>query len=166
MCVEDKDYFTCDYPVHISGGKNIHIHSGHLRKDARISAITVYGEKKYNPIIRVGKNLNLGMNSHIGCLKKIIIGDNLLTGANCLITDHSHGDSSLREGHIPPVDRDLYSKGPVIIGNNVFLGENVIILPNVKIGNNVTIGAGSVVNKDIPDNMIAVGNPMRLINKK
>ena len=46
---------------------------------------------------------------------------------------------------------------------NVWIGGNVTILPGVRIGNNVTIGAGSVVTRDIPDNVIAVGNPCRVI---
>ena len=50
-----------------------------------------------------------------------------------------------------------------VIGNDVWIGGNVTILPGVRIGNNVTIGAGSVVTRDIPDNVIAVGNPCRVI---
>ena len=52
---------------------------------------------------------------------------------------------------------------PVIVGDNVWLGGGVIVCPGVKIGNNVTIGAGSVVTKDIPDNVVAAGNPCRVI---
>ena len=52
---------------------------------------------------------------------------------------------------------------PVTIGDNVWLGGGVIVCPGVAIGSNVTIGAGSVVTKDIPDNVVAVGNPCRVI---
>lgn len=51
----------------------------------------------------------------------------------------------------------------VVIGNNVFIGYSAIIMPGVTIGNNVIIGAGSLVNKDIPDNSVAVGIPARVI---
>ncbi|MBF1445483.1 MAG: sugar O-acetyltransferase, partial [Prevotella nigrescens] len=51
------------------------------------------------------------------------------------------------------------------VGNNVWIGGNVVVLPGVTIGNNVTIGAGSVVTKDIPDNVVAVGNPCKVIRK-
>ena len=54
---------------------------------------------------------------------------------------------------------------PVIIGDNAWIGGGAIILPGVTIGNNVVIGAGSVVTKDIPDNLIAVGNPCRVIKE-
>ena len=51
-----------------------------------------------------------------------------------------------------------YAK-PIEIGNDVWIGGNVAVLPGVKIGNNVVIGAGSIVNKDIPSNIVSVGNP-------
>ena len=54
---------------------------------------------------------------------------------------------------------------PVSIGNNVWIGGNVVILPGVSIGDNVVIGTGSVVTKSIPDNVIAAGNPCRIIRK-
>jgi maltose O-acetyltransferase len=54
--------------------------------------------------------------------------------------------------------------GRIVIGDNVFVGRQSIILPNVKIGNNVIIGAGSIVNKNIPDNVVAAGNPCRVIS--
>jgi maltose O-acetyltransferase len=53
--------------------------------------------------------------------------------------------------------------GRVVIGDNVFVGRQSIILPNIKVGNNVIIGAGSVVNKNIPDNVVAAGNPCKVI---
>ena len=54
---------------------------------------------------------------------------------------------------------------PVIIGNNVWIGGGAIIMPGVTIGNNVVIGAGSVVTKDVPDNVIAYGNPCRVVRE-
>lgn len=71
-------------------------------------------------------------------------------------------------GH--PTDVNLRNKGleyakPIKIGNNVWIGGNVIVLLGVTIGDNVTIGAGSIVNKDIPSNSIAVGNPCKVIKE-
>ncbi len=56
-------------------------------------------------------------------------------------------------------------KGPISIGDNVFIGSNSTILYDVKIGNNVIIGAGSLVNKDIPDGTVAAGVPCKVIGK-
>jgi len=62
---------------------------------------------------------------------------------------------------------DLYStKGPVIIGNNVWIGDNVIILSGVKVGDGAVIGAGSIVTRAVPPYSIAVGNPAKVIKKR
>ena len=83
--------------------------------------------------------------------------DNIFIGPNCGFYTASH-----------PIDYVNRNKGleygkPIVIGNNVWFGGNVTVLPGVKIGSNVVIGAGSVVTKDIPDNVVAVGNPCKII---
>lgn len=69
-----------------------------------------------------------------------------------------------------PIDKDIRNMGleyafPVSIGNDVWICGNVVINPGVKIGNNVVIGSGSVVTKNIPDGVVAVGNPCKVIRK-
>ncbi len=54
---------------------------------------------------------------------------------------------------------------PVTIGNNVWIGSNVVVMPGVTIGDNTVIGAGSVVTKDIPANVVAFGNPCRVVRE-
>ena len=54
---------------------------------------------------------------------------------------------------------------PITVGDNVWFGASVTVLPGVSIGSNTVIGAGSVVNRDIPDGVIAVGNPCRVLRK-
>ena len=71
-------------------------------------------------------------------------------------------------GH--PIHPDTRNSGfeygkEVTIGDNVWLGGNTVVCPGVHIGNNVVIGAGSVVTKDIPDNVCAAGNPCRVIRE-
>ena len=71
-------------------------------------------------------------------------------------------------GH--PLDYERRNQGleyayPITVGNNVWIGAGVRVMPGVTIGDNVVIGAGSVVTKDIPDNVIAVGNPCRVIRE-
>nr|WP_330368159.1 DapH/DapD/GlmU-related protein [Butyrivibrio sp. MB2005] len=71
-------------------------------------------------------------------------------------------------GH--PLDADQRNKGleialPITVGDNVWIGTQVSVLPGVTIGSNTVIGAGSVVNRDIPDGVIAAGNPCKVIRK-
>ena len=102
----------------------------------------------------IGENTEL-YNTKIDSIRPFLvtIGKNtLITGARIL----TH-DASTKKGL-------GYTKlGSVTIGDNVFIGINSIILPNVTIGNNVIVGAGTVVAKNIPDNSVAVGNPMRIV---
>ena len=101
----------------------------------------------FTPSITFGLNCNIGRNNHISAIDKIQIGNNLLTGQDVTITDNSHGDCSSKDINIPPSFRPLSSKGPVIIGDNVWVGSKVTILSGVTIGNNVVVGANSVVTK-------------------
>ncbi len=102
------------------------------------------------------------------------IGENCFIGTSKIDYPHAYlisignnaAISSCRFlAHDASTKRELgHSKiGRIDIGDNVFIGVDAIILPNVKIGNNVIIGAGTLVNKDIPDNSVAVGNPARVI---
>lgn len=83
----------------------------------------------------------------------VSIGNNVtLTGVRILAHDAS-----------TQIPLGVSKVGRVIIGDEVFVGQGSIVLPNVRIGSRVIIGAGSVVSRDIPDNSIAVGNPIQII---
>ena len=126
------------------------------------------GEKKiqrFNPEIIIGNTCSFGKNNHITAINKIQIGNGCLTGQNVTITDNSHGDCSINEINIIPKFRKLISKGPVTIGNCVWIGDKATILPNVNIGDNVIIGANSVVTKSFPSNVVIAGNPAKIIKE-
>ncbi len=114
---------------------------------------TINGLKRRG--VTIGSNCSINTNYiDDGHGFMISIGNNVTIAVNAVILAH---DASTK----PFLG---YSKvGRVEIGNDVFIGGNAIVLPNVKIGNNVIIGAGTVVNKDIPSNSVAVGNPVRII---
>jgi len=114
-----------------------------------------YCDYGYN--IEIGENFYSNHNLVILDGAKVKIGDNVFIAPNCCITTAGH-----------PINIDERNRGleyayPIKIGNNVWIGAGVNILPGVTIGDNVTIGAGSVVNKSIPANSIAVGNPCKVI---
>jgi maltose O-acetyltransferase len=113
----------------------------------------------YGYNIEVGENFYANFNLVILDVAKVKIGDNVMMAPNVAIYTAGHP--------VHPVSRNSgYEYGiPITIGNNVWIGGNVVINPGVNIGENVIIGAGSVVTKDIPANMIAVGNPCRSIKE-
>ena len=123
----------------------------------------VSNEKKINSEIRIGDGCMIGQYTHITAINKIVIGRNLLTGRFVLITDNNHGSFTKEELLIHPADRQVISKGEVVIGNNVWLGDKVSILSGVHIGDGCIIGANSVVTRDIPPYSLAVGNPAQVI---
>lgn len=109
--------------------------------------------------IEVGENFFANYNLTVLDVGKVKIGDNAQIAPNVSIYTAGH-----------PIHADSRNSGyeygiPVTIGDNVWIGGNAVILPGVVIGNNVVIGAGSVVTKNIPDHMIAAGNPCRVIRE-
>ncbi len=129
----------------------------------RLEAYDYVNGIKYNPRIIIGNNVAINFDCHIGCINEVTIGNNVLIASKVYITDHFHGDTSLESLKVPPRERPILSKGPVIIGDNVWIGEGVTIMPNVKIGNNSVIGANAVVNRDFLPFSIIGGVPAKLI---
>ena len=116
-----------------------------------------------NAEITIGNMCDIGEYSHITSINKVVIGDNLLTGRFVLITDNSHGLTECSELNLPPALRTVISKGPVIIGKDVWLGDKVSVMPGVTIGDGAIIAANSVVTHDIPAYTMAAGVPARII---
>ncbi|WP_323989692.1 DapH/DapD/GlmU-related protein [Pseudomonas canadensis] len=146
---------------HITLGNNFRVGEG-----LWLHAVSQYLKFMYQPQVDVGENFSASDHLHIACCNRITIGRNVLMGSKIHITDHSHGDYSGENQSSPyetPFERKLASSGPVTIGDNVWIGDNVVVLPNTSIGDGAIIGANSVVAKDIPSNVIAVGCPARVV---
>ena len=113
----------------------------------------------YGSHIEAGKNFFANYNCTIIDVAKVTIGDNCQMAPNVAIYTAGHP--------LHPVSRNsMYEYGiSVSIGDNVWIGGNTVILPGVHIGSNTVIGAGSVVTKDIPDWVVAAGNPCRVIKQ-
>lgn len=122
-----------------------------------------YNSSKYK--IEVGNGVSINWDCHIGAINKVKIGNGVLIGSKVLITDHQHGKINFEALKLPPEQRKLWSKGPVIIKDNVWIGEGVCVMPGVTIGENSIIGANSVVTKDIPANCVAAGVPAKVIKE-
>ena len=108
--------------------------------------------------IEIGENFYSNHNLVILDANKVTFGNNVQIGPNCGFYTSGH-----------PIDKEVRRKvefaKPITIGNDVWIGGNVCVMPGVTIGDNTVIGAGSVVTKDIPSNVVAVGNPCRVIKE-
>ncbi len=113
----------------------------------------------YGYNLEFGETVYINHNSVFLDCAKIIFGDNVFVGPNCGFYTAIHP--------INAKERNTWieSAKPINIGNNVWIGGNVVILPGVTIGDNSVIGAGSVVTKDIPSDVVAVGNPCKPIKQ-
>jgi len=152
------------FPVTIIGGKYISIGNFTcIGKNGTITAWDKHQDDIFNPRIVIGNNVNIGEFCHITAINKIIIGNGVLTGRWVTITDNSHGKTDKDSFGLPPIKRNLYSAGAVIIEDNVWIGDKVTILPNVHIGKNVIIGANAVVTKDVPENAVVGGIPAKVV---
>ena len=106
-----------------------------------------------------GKNIYSNFNLTLVDDTHIYVGDYTMFGPNVTVATAGH-----------PILPELRQQGyqynaPVRIGKNCWIGAGVVIVPGVTIGDNVVIGAGSIVTKDIPDNVIAVGNPCKVLRE-
>jgi acetyltransferase-like isoleucine patch superfamily enzyme len=154
------------YPVTIGGGKYICVgEKGYIGARTVLTAWDEYENDHFNPQIIIGNNVSIGDDCHITAINKIEIGDNVLIGKKITITDNSHGKTEYEQLSIPPLKRSLFSKGPVVIEENVWIGDKATILPGVKIGRNAIIAANAVVTRDIPENCVAGGNPAKVIKE-
>ena len=109
--------------------------------------------------VYMGNNVYADFNLTVVDDGNIYIGDNVMFGPNVTIATANH-----------PILPELREKGlqynkDVHMGKNVWIGAGVVIVPGITIGNNSVIGAGSVVVKDIPANVVAVGNPCRVLRE-
>lgn len=114
-------------------------------------------------LINIGDNCSFGCYCHISAINRITIGDNLLTGKWVTIVDNNHGQISLNEMKMRPLERGLFSNGPIEIGNNVWIGDKATILSGVKIGDGAIIAANAVVTKNVPAYSVVAGNPGKVI---
>ncbi|MBC3515308.1 sugar O-acetyltransferase [Neobittarella massiliensis] len=107
--------------------------------------------------ITVGENFYTNHNCTILDGAPVTFGDNVFIGPNCVFSTAGHAlDAQQRSS-------GLEIARPITVGNNVWFGANVAVLPGVCIGDDTVVGAGSVVSRDLPSGVIAVGSPCRVL---
>ena len=111
----------------------------------------------YGYNIEIGENFYTNHNCVILDGAKVKFGDNVFVAPNCGFYTAGHPINFQRR------NAGLEYAYPITVGDNVWFGGGVQVMPGVTIGSNVVIGSGSVVTKDIPDNVVAAGNPCKVI---
>lgn len=128
---------------------------------------------------KVGENVNIHTTFKCDYGTNINIGDNFFANYDCIIIDValvSIGNNVMFAPRVclytasHPIDPIIRNESleyglPIVIKDNVWIGGNVVINPGVTIGENTVIGSGSIVTHDIPDNVVAVGNPCKVLRK-
>lgn len=158
-----QEYNKLDYADKVG---QIEIMNNLLGARGQNTQITAPFYVDYGKFIRLGNNCEINMNCVFLDCNYITIGDNALIAPGVHIYTVFHPISA-KDRMNKSVNQDfpfaVSKTAPVTIGNNDWIGGGSIILPGVIIGNNVTIGAGSVVTKSLPSNVLAYGNPCKVI---
>jgi virginiamycin A acetyltransferase len=134
--------------------------------------VYVHPESALGANTKIGMGTNINGPAYITSSKDapVTIGKNCAIAHNLRIRARNHylgyinlQDKFQHRHNLPALDS---FKGPLVIGNNVWIGDNVIILSGVRVGDGVVIGAGSIVTKDIASYSVVAGNPARLIRMR
>lgn len=148
----------------VSIGNNVLINSGYWLNPVGGNIISSFTVKRDAELI-IGQNVAIS-NLSLNCHSRIEIGDGVCIGGGCSIYDtdfHSLNPRTRLQPFISQVrDTDIRT-APVRLGSNSWIGAQTIILKGVTVGENSIIGAGSVVSRNIPDNEVWGGNPIRKI---
>ena len=156
----------------ITIGDNYYLRSGTvIYEKTKIGKNFITG---HNAVIReenrIGDNVIVGVGSYLG--PGNIIGNNVRIHTNCFVENCRLADGviiapgvTFTNDPYPPCKICVGEIGGAVVGKSSVIGANVTVLPGITIGKNCLIGAGSVVTHNIPDEVIAVGNPARIIKK-
>lgn len=120
----------------------------------------------YGAFIFLGENCEINMNCVFLDCNRITIGDNALIAPGVHIYTVFHpirAEERCRPSTDGGFPYAVNRAAPVTVGHNAWIGGGTLIMPGVSIGDNVTVGAGSVVTKSLPDNVLAFGNPCKVI---
>ena len=114
-----------------------------------------------SPVLRIGSRCSIGRASHIVAHRSVELGDDIITGPHCYITDQNHvyADPDV------PIAQQWPADEPVVIGSGSWLGAGAIVLPGTTLGRNTVVGGGSVVHGHFPDHAVLVGAPAKVVRR-
>lgn len=150
--IQSVSNFFEGYTKGFKAGKAIFIENG--------AKFIISKMENIDPKLEIGDYFYMNSYSIIDCHYKITIGSRVQIGPHCYIADFDH---DLKVDIRQPLHRMHEKCAAVFIKDNVWIGSGVTVLKGVTIGKNSVIGAGSVVTHDIPDNVVAIGIPARVV---
>ena len=112
--------------------------------------------------VRIGEGCFLNKSTMIAAHRSVTIGDHTMFANHCFISDASH---RYDDPEVPVTWQGFSSKGPTAIGSSCWFGVNCVITEGVTVGDRCVVGANSVVNRDLPDGVIAAGAPAKVIRE-
>jgi len=114
-----------------------------------------------SPVLQIGDRCLIGRGSHLVAHQSVVIGDDVITGPNCYVTDQNHVYADLDT----PIGQQWPANDPVHIGAGSWLGSGAVILPGTRLGRNTVVGAGAVVRGEFPDHAVLAGIPARVVRR-
>lgn len=157
MSVREKTKTYLGFGSRIINPKQISINESIVGKYCYISAQSKHAK------ITIGKGSNIGMYCMIASINYVKIGENVLFGPNVYVADYNH---EYRDINVPVAKQGKDSNdNTIIIEDDGWIGKNVVIVGNVHIGKHCVVGANSLVNRDLPDYSVCVGNPCRPVKQ-
>lgn len=114
-----------------------------------------------SPVLRIGARCSIGRGSHLVAHRSLVIGDDVMTGPHCYVTDQNH----VYADPDTPIGQQWPAEDPVEIGAGSWLGAGAVILPGTRLGRNTVVGAGAVVRGEFPDHAVLAGVPAKLVRR-
>jgi len=114
-----------------------------------------------SPVLRIGARCSIGRGSHLVAHRSLVIGDDVMTGPHCYVTDQNHVYADPET----PIGQQWPAEDPVEIGAGSWLGAGAVILPGSRLGRNTVVGAGAVVRGEFPDHAVLAGVPATVVRR-
>jgi carbonic anhydrase/acetyltransferase-like protein (isoleucine patch superfamily) len=114
-----------------------------------------------SPILRIGDRCSIGRGSHLVAHRSLVVGDDVITGPSCYLTDQNHvyADPEV------PIGQQWPAEDPVEVGSGSWLGAGCVLLPGTRLGRNTVVAAGAVVRGEFPDHAVLAGVPAKLVRR-
>jgi acetyltransferase-like isoleucine patch superfamily enzyme len=149
-----RPWYLTVHGHNISAGKSLHVITA---KDRRVG-LTTWGEGGHGGRIKLGDYVLLCPGVRVDSASRVVVGNNTMLAAGAYLTDADWHDIYDRT-------RSIGNTAPIVLEDNVWIGDGATVCKGVTIGENTVIGTRSVVTHDMPANVIAAGNPARVIRK-